>query len=348
MVGYMIYIAHYILMIISIGCASTENSSHSTLAPDSDATPIQTWTKRADQYSLDGLYREASEEYRKILEKDADNFHALKMLGIIHVKTGEYKKAIKVLSQVVGKLSLDFEANYYLAEALRTQDRFEDAIFRYNIALSVNPDHILSLKALAWSYYQIRYYKAAMKISNRLTNLKPKDVQVSIISARILNKVGEHRKALRKVSLAIASAPKAQVPYLESVLGDIYLSIGSVKNATTAYQSALKEQPLLAGALLGLGKINLQLGSKKQKQLAVTYLKRASRIKPALLETYYHLGLAQVESDPEASRRYLAKFTKSASGDPEYKDQVKNARLVLSASYTEAAAKKAASKTDRL
>ncbi|SME89610.1 tetratricopeptide repeat protein [Pseudobacteriovorax antillogorgiicola] len=280
--------------------------------------------EKGNQYAVDGLYREALQAYSKILKKNDTHTLAHRMVGVISVKIGEYRKAIKHLELIIDQRADDFEANYYLAEAYRTQDRYGDAIFRYKVALTQKPNHVLSLKALAWSYYKIRYYRAALRTAHVLYKQEPDDMQVTIILARVLNKVGQPKKAMLRLRKTLLKAPKDQAPYLKSVLGDVYLSIGNREKAEEAYRDALKDQPLLAGALLGLAKLTLQAGERPD--IAITYLERATRIKPSLVEAYYYLGQAYLKTKPKVSQKYFQKFNRLAAGDPEFNEQVSEVR----------------------
>ena len=284
---------------------------------------------KANQFARDGLYREAINAFRDILDKEPDHIESKRTLGILLVKIGQYKEAIKILEKVARSLASDFESNYYLAEAYRTQDQYADAIFHYKIALSSNPDHIQTMKALAWSYYQIRYYKAAFDVARRLRKLASGDVQIDIILARILNKMGNPKVALSLTKKSIVLAKKGEIPYLHSVLGDIYYNLDDFKLAEESYRSALKDQPLLAGALMGLAKCMLKNDSNTE--LARTYLERAIRLKPKLIEAYYYLALSYEKSDPEKSQKFLVHFIKEASGDPAFLRQVMDTKEKLSA-----------------
>ena len=284
--------------------------------------------KKGNQFSIDGLYREAIHEYREVLNIEKNNLAAHRMIGIIHVKTGEYRKAIRHLEKNINKLESDFEANFYLAEAYRTQDRYGDAIFRYKFALTQKPNHKLTLKALSWSYYKIRYYKAALETSIKLKKVSPRDIQSTIILARVLNKIGKPQKALSQIRKALLSSPKEYKPYLNSVLGDVFLGMNNVKKAEASYKAALKEQPLLAGALLGLAKTTLEQGGPPD--VAITFLERAGRIKPSLFETFFYLGKAHKDKKPKVSKKYRKKFRQLASGDPEYNEQLSEVRKMLS------------------
>ena len=317
------------------GCAhETEKKTNAqpTTQPIKNAsrTKIDIIKKRIDKGNAlvtDGLYREALSEYRLVLRENKKHPVANKMVGIILVKTGDYKNAIRRLERASKLLTEDFDINFYLGEAYRTQDRYGDAIFRYKLALNNKPKSVNTLKALSWSYYKIRYYKASLDTASKLVKMKPKDVQANIILARVLNKLNKSQKALSILRRSAQKSDKDQRPYLLSVMGDVLYSMGQLETAANTYKNALKEQPLLAGALLGLAKITLE--RDQRVDLAVSLLERAGRIRPNLVEVFFYLGKAHQENKPKLSKKYLRKFRKLANGDPEYGKQISEAKEII-------------------
>src|SRR5690606_7954182 len=145
----------------------------------------------------------------------------------------------------------------------------------------IKEDHPKALKPLAWSYFKIRYYSEALITSRKMARLAPDDDQVWIILTRTLLKMKRAREALQILAQAKRNAERSSKPYYNSVEGDILYELGKVKEAKESYKAALKDQPLLAGALLGLGRCMLETNSRKK---AITYLERAVRIRPRLTE----------------------------------------------------------------
>jgi tetratricopeptide (TPR) repeat protein len=274
---------------------------------------------QGNQYARDGLLREAAEEYRKALVQNPGNATANRNLGMVLVKTGDYKGAVTYLEKSLTKFSVDYDANFYLGEAYRALDQYADAIFRYKMALKLRPNEIRPLKALAWSFFKIRYYSEALSTAKKLVARAPADEQAAIILARTLLKVKRSGEALATLQNATNRAPKQAKPYLKSVEGDIYYETGDKKKAAEAYKLALKDQPMLAGALLGMGKCLADEGNNPK---AISFMERAVRVRPNLTEAHYLLGRAYEKSDPGKSVRYYQNFRKQAATDPEYLGQL--------------------------
>lgn len=284
---------------------------------------------QANQYARDGLYREAVAAFRKYLADRPKDSAAHRTLGIVYVKTGAYKLAIQHLQEALPIYPENPELNYYLAEAYRTQNRYADAIFHYKKALQVEPKNLNALKALAWSYFSIRYYAEALKTARNLKKLDPNDFQISIINARILNRIGMNDKALAILHKTEALSTPEELPFLNSVKGDILLDQGEKVEAEAAYRKALQDQPLLPGALTGLAKKFLK--DQQNLDLAITYLERALRIRPNLTEAYYLLGLAYEKKDAKKSMDNFKTFAKEAAMDPQFQQELLTVREKIAA-----------------
>jgi tetratricopeptide (TPR) repeat protein len=275
-----------------------------------------------NEYAKDGLLREAADTYRKGLDKHPDNPILRRNLGIVLVKSGAYKAAIAQFEKVIGALDSDYDTNFYLAEAYRAEEKYAEAIYRYQKALRKKENSLRSMKALAWSYYKIRYYDEAMQITRRMQKISNDDPQVAVITARTLIKLNRHKSAMSVLTRAKRTSKPEVIPYLQSVEGDALVSRGQCREAVEIYREALKVQPLLAGSLMGIGKCLVDLGEAEK---GAAYLIRAVRIKPNLAEAYYALGQAYEKSQPTKAIAFYRQFRKFAGKDPEFLNKMATA-----------------------
>lgn len=285
---------------LASGCATTSDNSHVSVG---------------NQYARDGLLREAAESYKKALAQKPSNVTAHRNLGMVLVKMGDYKGSARHLEKAMKRYERDFDANLYLGEAYRAQDKYAEAIFRYKRALKLKEGDLRAMKPLAWSYFKIRYYTEALAIAKEMQKVGKSDDQVAIIVARTLLKLKRAREALGTIQTAKKTIARSSRPFYNSVEGDILYDLGRRDDAAKAYREALKDQPLLAGALLGLGKCMSDKGDTKQ---AISYMERAVRVRPRLTEAHYLLGKAYEPTDKEKSLRYYQYFRRQAAADPEY------------------------------
>lgn len=317
----------YCVALMFASCATQQTATKST--SENEATKAtSTAILQGNQYARDGLLREAVDAYKAALAKDSSNLTAHRNLGIVLVKAGDFTGAVSHLEKCLAGFSDNFDANFYLAEAYRALDNYGEAIFRYKTALKIQKDEPRALKSLAWSYYKTRYYTEALNISQKMSVTNPNDDQVPIIIARVYLRLKRENEALMTLRKAMAKAAPASIPYYQSVEAEILQAKGASNDALAVYKKALKSQPLLAGALLGTGRILLEQGKTAE---ATDYLERAVRVKPRLFEGHYYLGKALETSNPQRALRYFAHFRKNASADPELLDLVQDAKKRIGA-----------------
>ena len=273
------------------------------------------YLRLANQYTKDGLYIEAIDNYQRSIQQNNNSLISHRNLGLVLVKMGNYRDAIKSLEKVIHNFSQDFETNYFLAQAYRARRRYADAIFHYRKCLTIRNDDIETLKALSWSYFRIRYYSESLKTTHKVLNKNNNDSQARIIIARTLIKLHRHQDALKVMQKAEKVGKEHEEPYFRSILGDIYYHLGMIPTAISYYKKSLKKEPLLAGALLGLGKCYL---TRKRVKTAISLIEKSLRVRPSLVEAYWHLGKAYENINPEKAIKYLIAFQKHAATDPDY------------------------------
>lgn len=305
------FIALFLACLPSQGCQTTSGS---------DAV------NTGNEYARQGLLREASDQYRKALAIEPGNAAAIRNLGIMQVKTGDYVNAIKNLEVAVEKFPSDFDTNYYLGEACRAEGRYGDAIFRYQQSLRARPSEPRALKALAWSFYKIRYYAEALTNGRKLQSIDPKDSQAAVIVARTLLKLRRFDEALRTVQGAMKNGDLASMPYLKSVEGDVYLETGNASKSGECYAAALKEAPLTASALYGMARLYRQKG---QLDKASDFLEKAIRVRPEMAEAHFMLGEVLDSRNPQQARKHYEIFMRLAATDPDLLPQLEQSRARL-------------------
>ena len=299
------------------GCQTTSQQNASK------NTTRDSLVSQGNQFARDGLLREAVDTYKKAISKDPKNLVARRNLGIVLLKAGDTKGAITNLEASMQNFEDNFESNFFLAEAYRAEDKYAEAIYRYKRALKISPDDGRALKSLAWSYFKIRFYSEAINIANKLQRKSPGDEQALMILARTQLKLKRENDALTTLKRGLERANSMSRPYFESVMAEVYAAQGKQQEALDMWRQALKNQPMLAGALLGAGRTLLESGQDKQ---ALEYLERAVRVKPKMNEGHYWLARSLEKSNPERALKYFNFFKKNAAADPEFVELVQDAK----------------------
>ncbi len=272
-----------------------------------------------NEFAKDGLLKEAVGSYREALRENPHNWTAHRNLGLLLVKTGKYDRAISHLRKSLPRFRRDFDTNFHLGEAYRAKEKYAEAIFRYRFALGIQPDAPEALKSLGWTYYRINLLGEAKQMINRLLTIDRADHHGAIILARIYLKQRDFQKSLTVISNYREVADQNTLPYFYSIEGDVHLEMNKIKSAAGLYLTALKSNPLLPGALLGMGKIFLLRGQNKK---AIRYLERAARLRPRQTQVHLMLGKAFEPSDVRLALKHYQIFRRLARSQPESPAQV--------------------------
>lgn len=312
-------LASALILVVDSSCTTIVMQSP---APTKDVAQ-PSLVSQGNQFARDGLLREAVEAYKKAIAKDPQNLTAFRNLGIVLLKAGDAPSAITNIEKSIKEFDSNFDANFYLAEAYRSEEKHAEAIFRYKKALKIAPNEPRALKSLAWSYFKIRFYSEALSSSQALLKIAPDDEQANIIIARTQLKLKRPKDAMATLTRVMDRVNKTSTPYFQSVIGEILVFQGKPGEALDIFQKAIKAQPMLASALLGAGQLLLNKGQKKE---ASEYLERAVHIRPKMYDAHYWLARSLEESNPERAMRYFASFRKNSFNDPDFIDLVHDAR----------------------
>ncbi|MEI8027262.1 MAG: tetratricopeptide repeat protein [Pseudomonadota bacterium] len=249
------------VMFLSVACTTTQKGNPSF--------------KLGNEYARDGLYREALSSYRTAQKQEPDNPAIVRNIGIVELKLGLYEKAVISLTKSLSYFTNNFETNYYLAEALRGKNDLDNAIFRYQRALEINPKDLQAKKGLAWCLMTIdRLDLAKSLLAGKGLE---KDPQAIILSARILVKQGRAVDALSLLQSIEGKTSAFVAPYLASAIGDVQLALKNPKESLKQHLLALKTVPLMFSALLGAANAHLEL---KQIDRSKILAEQASRVQP--------------------------------------------------------------------
>lgn len=290
--------------------------------------------RKANESVLAKQWRSAERSYDRVLTIDSEHSEAIRNLGIVKFKLKEYHQALKLFERVQSfYANRDFDFNFYRAETNRVLARFAQAAASYEAALKIKPKDVMTLKSLSWTYFRLNAYKEALAVATKGISLHPGDIQLGLIKVRIFLKLGRMTEVNELLTNLKKTASQEQVPFIQSVEGDASLATDNCEKATVSYKSALKKEPLLAGALLGLGKCTLKMGEIEK---GAELVESALRIQPKLVEAYYILAQVYEKSDPKRSMAFYKAFYQRSASDPFFakkrKDVKEKVRLASSKS----------------
>ena len=244
--------------------------------------------RAAEKYLAQGKIPAAVQEYRRIVEHDAEDYNALNTLGDLFTRIDQKQEAVACYRRV---------ADHY-----REQGFALKAVAMYKKVTRINPqDHDVAL-SLATLYEQ-----QGLMVDARAQYLTAADAFARAGHARealeILRRIADLDPSDTRIRLRLAEGyasddfpDEAAEAYTQA--GERLASTGEVEQALEAFTKALALKPTLHGALHGLVTAHSALGTADE---AADVLEQAVRGKPGDLELRALLARAYVEAE-DASR----------------------------------------------
>ncbi len=114
--------------------------------------------------------------YRGVLDIDPEFAPAHAGMGAALFRLGQYEQAVESLAQAVSLRpdALPISAFNLLADALRRQQRYEEAIERYRGVLEVDPEYTPAHAGIGYALLQLKRYEEAVESLARSVSLEPK------------------------------------------------------------------------------------------------------------------------------------------------------------------------------
>ena len=113
---------------------------------------LETAYSRGFQFRCDGRYREARDEFQRILNIDPHHLEARWQMGLIQGFEGDFEGSISSLQGLVSDHPTAIQPRYDLAMSQQMLGMDEDAVANFIEILRLDPSHENAQKQL--SYYQ--------------------------------------------------------------------------------------------------------------------------------------------------------------------------------------------------
>lgn len=177
-----------------------------------------------------GRYIEAWTLYQGLCLADRLDADARLMCGVIAGLRGDSVRAEEYCRQALALDPKMAVAHFNLGIALRSQKRFAEACQAFMRAVELNVPYGEAMDALAHAYIALYDWPAAVRVLNEIIAIWPRK------------------------------------PETHCNLGTVYQAMGRIRDAIAAYETALKIDPRLEGALISLGSAYLVQGDFEQAE----------------------------------------------------------------------------------
>jgi tetratricopeptide (TPR) repeat protein len=197
----------------------------------------------------------------------------LSAIGYVHLRQGEYHRAISLLSQAkaCGPENLDVE--FYLGQAMLQSGEYERAIDIFNQLIRYRPDFPKYYSSLGAAYKksgQLMQASIAMQTALAKNN---RDISIMIDLSQIWIDLKWYRKALHILEEAIKINPEIPIIYINKAIA--LWHTGNIAEAKRMFYTAMKYSSVKQTALVNIGNMYFYTNDYRK---ALSCYKKASAI----------------------------------------------------------------------
>ena len=235
-----------------------------------------------------GLYTQAENICRKVLQKVPGHPGTLRLMAVLAQQSGNNTEtAIELLREALRGDPEFALAHQNLGHLLALLDYVDEAIFHFSEAARLDPTDIESRLEQARLLDEDEEPDEALKIYNRIIEIKPDDPRAYRGRGKILATQGhEFREdaadAMRKAG---ELAPDDHITILHQAT--VLAELGYKEEAAKVFERALELKPDDPQTVFSLANLMRDLG---QTQAAVDFFSRAIELKPDYAAAYSNLG----------------------------------------------------------
>lgn len=226
-------------------------------------------------------------EYRTYMQAHPQNANYLYLYG--HLLDNDDQKRM-YLSRAIQADSSLFQAQFDLGKLHYYAGEYNDAIARYRIATRLKPDSPQVANLLGLAHYHSGHPENAIAAYQKAIQNDPtyKDAYLNLGLSYYYT--SQFEKAIQTYKTALQKAHWDNDQHLlYHNLGMAYRKNGDIKQATTAYQNALKHNPNYSAAHISLGNLALHQANYTQ---AISSFQEALKTDAENADLHLRLGLA--------------------------------------------------------
>jgi tetratricopeptide (TPR) repeat protein len=303
----------------------------------------QTAITAAKVYMQQSNYDSAIEQCKAAIEQVPTDAEAYFVLGKAYGHKNMYQEMNEAFTQSmkhsnkyaseISELRIKYWVDLfnYGVSAYR-QDRLDEAIKRFKLAILLIPEKVDAYKNLAFSYAQKDDQEAAIQTYHDALQVAPDDLEIKNFLGQLHYSTKKFDKAIEILSEVIEKADPSSEIYSQALLSLAfsYDLTDQPDKAIAAYKSAIKASPDNTDLIFNLGRILMQqkdfdkaienfqkvidkkpedfdalmsigncyLNMEKFEE-AVPFYEKATEIKPDNIQAWNNLGVAYIRADDE-------------------------------------------------
>jgi tetratricopeptide (TPR) repeat protein len=262
-----------------------------------------------------GRFEEAITTCTKILAQDPRNIMAFLIRATAYLNTqqryenvaGDAKEALRLARQDRSSSGMAQQAEAYSLLGL-----YEDSIKSANLALDLNPQNILALRARAISYFGLKDYDSTLSDAASILSIEPWNAPALRLCANAYLGLKQYEQAVENATKSLALAPDFW--WALYIRASAYNSLGREKESIKDLSDLLEKAPWCIDALKLKAAIHCDIAQYEEAIFwASQLLKYTPNDSLALCiraDAYFRLGLME---------QALANATETLRIDPEDK-----------------------------
>ena len=152
--------------------------------------------------------------YRQAIDNNPESALAQAGMGEVQFRLGQHKMAAELLENAIALRpdSLPLSTHHFLAEALRQQQRHEEAITKYRDVLEIDPEFAYAHAGIGYALRQLKRYEEALEWLARSISLEPQSPAAAdrhVEMGRALEALNQTEDAARHYKRALEIDPRS-------------------------------------------------------------------------------------------------------------------------------------------
>ncbi len=221
-----------------------------------------------------GLLRQSVDALEKSIKIKTDYIDAIYNLGLVHLESHFFEKALKCFNRVI-KLDKKYVNAYEKRAITYSQlERFDEAIKDLTVIIQLQPNNIVSYGNRGNMLLKLHKHNDAIKDFNKILQLNPNSLAAYTSLCVAYRELGYLQKALKHAEIAINLKPDYAHGYGNR--GNIYKDLSDLDNAEKDFKKMVSLLPNDAKAHFNLGLIFLLKGNFKEGWIEYDYRQKKS------------------------------------------------------------------------
>ncbi len=130
------------------------------------------------------------------------------------------------------------EIHYDRGKVLFGESKFDDAMFEFKQANSLNPKFAPAYEGMAWVYLEQDNLKQATEMAEKALDLDGKWAPAKLVKAKIKAKEGKYEDAIKEAKNAIKDIPGSSVTNKKAATVEAYMTLGDIYKVSNMYNEA--------------------------------------------------------------------------------------------------------------